>query len=149
MWPFSRKAPTDASTPSLRRRPLSGDRAALGRLGEKLARKSLKRLGWKILAENYRCPSGEIDLIALDPTTSKTLQAQSIVFVEVKTRSPGQLAAPQAAVHAAKQRQIRAAAAYYLRTHDAEGFAIRYDIVAIVDARDGQPAIEHIRGAFE
>lgn len=161
MWPFPRKAPRDAAPPmashaeaSRARRRLdagsgrSSARAVLGARGEALARKSLQKLGYKILGDNYRCPSGEIDLIALDPSTRKASGAETIVFVEVKTRSPGQAAAPQAAVNSAKQDQIRSAARYYLRTHDADGFATRYDIVAIVLADGQAPRIEHIKDAF-
>jgi putative endonuclease len=159
VWPFSRKAPTvgpasPEANPADRRRPVpesgpSSARSELGTRGETLARNFLKKLRYKVLGENYRCPSGEIDLITLDPTTLKVTGAETIVFVEVKTRSPGQAVAPQAAVNSAKQHQIKSAAGYYLRTHDAEGFATRYDIVAIVLADGQEPQIEHLKNAFE
>ena len=144
MWPFSQKARRPAPESGL-----SSARGQLGTQGEELASKFLKKLRYKVLGENYRCPSGEIDLIVLDPTTAKASGAETIVFVEVKTRSPGQAVAPQAAVNSAKQLQIRSAARYYLRTHNAEGFATRYDIVAIVLADGQEPRIEHIKNAFE
>jgi putative endonuclease len=134
-----------------RGKPGDGDsdaRRALGAGGEKLAGKFLRKLGCKILATNYRCPSGEIDLIVLDSATAKTIGAQTVVFVEVKTRTSGKFAAPQAAVNAAKQRQIKAAAGYYLRTHDTQGLSTRFDIVAVVQPEGREPTIEHIPSAF-
>ena len=74
MWPLGR----------WRRTGSSGE---LGRRGEKLAAKALKRAGMKILARNYRCPAGEADLIALDRSTRRQSGAETIVFAEVKTRS--------------------------------------------------------------
>ncbi len=59
----------------------------LGRRGEKLAARLLKQKGLKILARNYRCPIGEVDLIALDPATQRQIGAETLVIVEVKTRS--------------------------------------------------------------
>ena len=77
-----------------------------------------------------------------------TARADTIVFVEVKTRSSDYHTDPQAAVNADKQRRMRRIAEYYLSTHDAAEFNIRFDVVAVV-AVDGQPPrIEHFEGAF-
>lgn len=120
----------------------------LGVKGEKLAKRHLRRAGMKILATNYRCPAGEADLIVLDFSTRKTHGAETVVFVEVKTRSSDRYVDPEAAVDEDKRRQVRRVSAYYLRHHDAAGFALRFDIVSIV-IRDGQqPQIRHIRDAF-
>jgi len=54
------------------------ERLALGRLGEELASRRLRSLGYEILERNYRCPLGEIDLVARD--------GDVLVFVEIKTR---------------------------------------------------------------
>ena len=59
MWPFTRRRGDDESS--------------LGKTGEKLAAKFLKKRGLKILATNYRCPAGEADLIALDPKETKQI----------------------------------------------------------------------------
>jgi putative endonuclease len=128
-WPFGRPKP-------------------LGQQGEDLAGRFLRRGGMKILARNYRCPAGEIDLIALDRSTSKPLGAETIVFVEVKTRSGTGLAGPEAAVDASKRARVRHAADYYLHRHDTEGYRVRYDVVAIVLAGGKDPEIRHIPGAF-
>jgi len=120
----------------------------LGRRGEELAARTLKRKGMKILAANYRCPAGEVDLIALDPSTRRDGRAETIVFVEVKTRSSAQYASPESAVNRRKQRHIRKAAHYYLSRHETEGYNVRYDIVAIVAGKNAAPEIRHIVNAF-
>ena len=125
-----------------------GRRKALGPRGEALARRHLRRAGLKVLARNYRCPSGEIDLIALDRSTRKSLGAETIVFVEVKTRADAHHASPANAVDARKRRQIERAADDYLARHDTEGYRVRYDIVAIVLPEGGKARIAHIRDAF-
>lgn len=148
MWPFGRKRlcatpPGDAGAAPKGAGSASAD-ALLGRRGEKLACKFLKRLGLKILATNYRCPSGEADIIALDASTFRTLGTETIVFVEVKTRSDDRYTSPQSAVNDHKRRQLRKVARYYLSSKAAGDLNVRYDIVAIV-ASDGQePRIEHI-----
>ena len=129
VWPFGRAQP-------------------LGRRGEGLARRFLQRRGLKILARNYRCPAGEVDLIALDRSTRADLGAETIAFVEVKTRSGSGLAEPQAAVDAHKRRQVQRVADYYLAHHRAAGYAVRFDVVSVV-CRPGQKAhIHHIPDAF-
>ena len=120
----------------------------LGRHGEKLAARALKRKGMKLLATNYRCPSGEIDIIALDRSTRRDSGRETIVFVEVKTRSDDSYNAPESAVDARKRRRIRKAARYYLSHYPTDQYGVRYDIVAIVARPDAKPQIKHITGAF-
>ena len=72
-------------------------RQRLGKIGEQAAAKFLKRHGYKILAQNYRCKLGEIDIIAKDGLV--------LVFIEVKTRSGTRYGSPAAAVNIRKQRQ--------------------------------------------
>lgn len=131
-WPFRRRAASSAS-------------ARLGRMGERLAGKTLRHKRWRILARNYRCPSGEIDLIALDPSTRRDLGTETVVFVEVKTRAAGQLAPPESAVNAEKRRRLRRAARYYLTIHPAaRGLAVRYDVITVVVSDSAPPEIRHI-----
>ena len=120
----------------------------LGRHGEDLAARALKRKGMKLLATNYRCPSGEIDIIALDRTTRRESGRETIVFVEVKTRSGDSYNAPESAVDARKRCRIRKAARYYLSHYPSDQYGVRYDIVAIVAPRGAKPRIKHIAGAF-
>ena len=153
MWPFGRRAKSQA--PPRAGAPAGGgpsrrekDTGRLGRLGEKLARRELRKHGLKVLAENYRCPTGEADLIALDPSTRKDLGAETIAFVEVKTRTSDRYTPPESAVNADKRRRMRKVADYYLSRRRVEAFHVRFDIVSIV-IRDGQePEIRYIPGAF-
>jgi putative endonuclease len=139
MWPFrsnrGREDTPDAIQPTT---------AVLGAHGERLARKHLRRSGLKILAVNYRCPVGEVDVIALDRRT----QPDTIVFVEVKTRRSDRYTSPEGAVNTEKQRRIRKVAEYYLHHKHAEDLLVRYDIVSVVLPDDAPPNIEHIPDAF-
>ena len=121
--------------------------ASLGRRGEQLAAKLLRRKGMKILAESYRCRAGEIDLIALDGSTTAELGVATIAFVEVKARSSDEYASPESAVNARKRRRIRKAAEMYLATHDAGDLNARFDVVTVVAHPDG-PQLSHIPDAF-
>src|SRR5216684_5346187 len=78
-------------------------RIPLGRRGEAIARRHLRRRGYLILAHNYRAAGAEIDLVALDRDT--------LVFIEVKARDGIAAGTPQEAVEDHKQEQIRRAAA--------------------------------------
>ena len=131
MWPFRRKS-----------------RPGLGSRGEDLAKRFLARRGLKILARNYRCPAGEVDLIVLDSCTGSASQLGTIVFVEVKTRSSDRHTAPSSAVNSYKRKKLRSAASHYIGNHSAEGYNIRFDVISIV-CEDGQPPrLEHIPEAF-
>ena len=120
----------------------------LGRLGESLACKLLKRRGMKILARNYRCPAGEVDVIAL-ARRRRSPGAETLVFVEVKTRSSDRYTAPESAVDAAKRRRMSRVADYYRAARRAEDLPARFDIVSVVIPPDGAaPRIDHIADAF-
>jgi len=123
---------------------------ALGNRGEDAACRCLKKAGMKILARNYRCPGGEIDIIALDPSTRRTSQAETIVFVEVKTRASETPAGPASAIDAHKRKQVVQAARYYLHHHPAKGYLTRYDAVAVIipPGKKIKPAVRHIPNAF-
>jgi putative endonuclease len=109
----------------------------------------LRKKGLRILASNYRCPSGEADIVALDESTRSSLGSETIVFVEVKTRASDHFLPPQSAVDDNKRLQMRKVANYYLATHDTEGLHRRFDIVAITMPEGQEPCIEHIPDAFE
>ena len=128
-----------------RRQPAGGD---LGQLGERLAAKALKRCGMKILARNYRCPAGEADLIALDRSTRQESGAETIVFVEVKTRSSDKYTDPESAVDRDKQRRLEGVAQYYAARRHVEDYCIRFDIIAIVAPGGQKPELKHIKDAF-
>ena len=121
---------------------------SLGHKGERLAARYLRREGLKILARNYRCPTGEADIIVLDRSTRNSDGAETIVFVEVKTRSTAQYVEPESAVDARKRRQLTRIAEYYLSHNDTNDYAARFDVVSVVIREGEKPQIKHIADAF-
>ena len=118
--------------------------AALGRFGEDAAVAHLEAAGWEILDRNWRCPHGELDIIARDGAT--------VVFVEVKTRSSVAYGDPVDAVGYVKSTRIRRAAVLWLaerRTGDrAERFGeLRFDVVSVLRTSGGL-RIERVEAAF-
>lgn len=115
----------------------------IGRRGEELAAEFLQRKGFRLVAANFIVPVGrnrygvlinaEIDLVAYD--------GETLCFIEVKTRSSADFAAPEAAVDLRKQRQITRAARAYRKIFHIYGKPFRYDVVAIVMA-ERKPKIE-------
>ena len=77
-----------------------------GKLGEDLATKYLEKIGYKIVARNFRCRQGEIDIIAR--------KSEELVFVEVKARTNLSYGSPAEAVDFAKQKHMEKVAKYYL-----------------------------------
>jgi putative endonuclease len=99
----------------------------------------LRRQRYVILARNYRCRFGEVDLVALDRGI--------VVFVEVKSRQRGAAVSPFDVVDARKQRQIARAAQDYVQRHRLEDRVARFDVVGVW--RDGDDVTcEHIKNAF-
>ena len=115
-------------------------RKRLGQQGEDLAEDFLKRKGYKLVERNYRCKSGEVDLIVLD--------RKVIVFVEVKTRTDHSFGSPFEAVEARKQRKMIEAARVFLHERRLDQRDARFDVVG-VSWPHGKPLIEHIENAFE
>ena len=116
----------------------------VGEAGEKLAARFLIKNGYRLVLANFKVPvgrnsrgapvTGEIDLIAFDEET--------LCFVEVKTRSSDEFAAPVAAVDVRKQRQITRTARMYRKTFRLDGIKFRYDVVSIVLKKESKPKIE-------
>jgi putative endonuclease len=102
----------------------------------------------RVLARNYRCPVGEVDLIALDRSTRADLGAETICFVEVKARASDRYTDPDAAVDAQKQRRIRKVADHYLARRHADDYNVRFDIVAVVCPPGERPHVTHFPDAF-
>jgi len=119
---------------------VTNERIALGRRGEELASRRLRHLGYEILERNYRCPLGEIDLIAREDDV--------LVFVEIKTRRNRSLGEAKEAVHKKKQGQLSKVALAYLKSKNLWGAKARFDVVAI-GVGTGKEKIEIIRDAFE
>ena len=113
-------------------------RHGLGRQGERLAEQHLRKKGLAIVARNWRCHLGEIDLVARD--------GDVLVFVEVKTRSD--LGSdPEERVNEAKRRQIRKVAGAYVARVFEEPL-IRFDVVAVVLLPGEKPVVRHHEDDF-
>lgn len=115
-------------------------RLELARFGEKVCVNYLKRKGYKILETNYRCRIGEIDIICE--------YKNSIVFVEVKTRSTNVFGFPQEAVNFAKQKKIRQIACFYLKNNKLYFKSCRFDVMAVIYKDNKICKIEHFENAF-
>jgi putative endonuclease len=105
-------------------------RRRLGQLGEQMAADRLTGLGYQIVERNYRCPAGEIDLVAR--------RDDRWVFVEVRTRRGDRFGSPEESVTPRKRLHLIASAQHYLQDHDALDSDWRIDAVAIVLSLGGQ-----------
>lgn len=112
-----------------------------GRCGEDLAANYLCGLGWTILDRNWRCPSGELDIIACEPGQSR----DTTVFVEVKYRTGVGYGDPLEAITLVKQRHLRACAARWLCDYG-HGEQARIDAIGIIKIAGTAPIIRHVRG---
>jgi putative endonuclease len=92
-----------------------------GKHFEDVALQFLSRLGYQVAERNWRCPAGELDLVAY--------QADTLVFIEVRARAAGAPYLPEDTISLTKQRHVAAAAQAYLDTHTWEG-PCRFDVVA-------------------
>jgi putative endonuclease len=108
---------------------------ARGRWGEDLAARTYRRRGYDVLDRNWRCPTGEIDLVVRRDRT--------VVFCEVKTRRTAAYGSPAEAVDARKQLRLRRLAAAWLAAHDVRHVDVRFDVVAITGT-----TVETIEAAF-
>jgi putative endonuclease len=119
--------------------PVSNIRA--GAAGEQLAAAWYAARGYRLVARNWRCGSGELDLVVSRPG--------ELVFCEVKARSSSRFGTPAEAVTAAKQRRLRTLAASFLAAHgDAAGLpgrgaALRFDVASVQGGR-----VDVIESAF-
>ncbi len=111
-----------------------------GKKGEDIAVAYLKSRGYQIIERNYRCPLGEIDVVARDRDT--------IVFVEVKSRKSQEFGDPQLAVVKGKQKKISRISLMYLKEKHLYPCDARFDVVAIKMLPDGN-TIDLIQNAFE
>jgi len=130
---------SDALRQNVQRRRMTPERARATR-GEDTAHRFLQKKGYKVVARNYRTPSGgnEVDIIAW--------QNEQLVFVEVKTRNDGTASAPERAVTPEKQRRIVRAAMDYTRRAKVEWGLVRFDVVAITESKP--PVLELFVDAF-
>ena len=119
---------------------MTKQRQAVGAYGERLASRHLEAAGLVVLARNWRCGEGEVDLILLD--------GADVVFCEVKTRRSGRFGAPAEAVGGAKVRRLRRVAACWLAQSSRQPREIRFDVVSVRPQPRGASVVEHLRAAF-
>jgi putative endonuclease len=114
----------------------------LGRWGEDLAAERLAAGGLHVLARNWRCSQGELDLVGLESDGT-------VVFVEVKTRAGTGFGMPAESVSGRKAGRIRRLACAWLIEHRPAGTTgLRFDVVGIVRRPGAPPEVDHLRGAF-
>ncbi len=114
------------------------DHNELGKIGEDLAEKHLRRIGYKILQRNWHFGHDELDIIARD--------GEWLVIVEVKTRTSNQFGEPEMEVKPAKQRSIVRTADAYIQLANFNG-ETRFDVIGIL-LGGGKVELNHIKDAF-
>jgi len=112
-----------------------------GAEGEGLACRHLESRGYRILARNFRCRLGEVDVVAR--------QGDATVFVEVKERRGSSHGDGHEAVTVGKRRRIVRAARLYAAAHGLSESPLRFDVIAIAWDADGRPCLRHDAGAFD
>lgn len=114
-------------------------RQLLGGFGEELAERVLQGLGMEVLARNWRCEHGEVDLVARD--------GDCLVVCEVKTRAGVGFGDPVEAVTFDKMLRLRRLAAAWLRDHAIEGVGtVRVDVIGVLRRPGERTLIRHVRG---
>ncbi|NWF77493.1 MAG: YraN family protein [Chloroflexi bacterium] len=118
------------------------NRQEVGKLGEKAAQKFLKKRGYRIRETSFRCPHGEIDIVAQ--------KKDYLVFVEVRTKSNLDFGTPEESLTEAKKKKLIASAVTYITTHQKLPPQWRIDVVAIeLDDKGKAKRIELIENAIE
>lgn len=119
---------------------MTRERLDLGKWGEDLALKKVKKLGYRCIARNYRCSLGEVDLIAKDGDT--------LVFIEIKTRRGRSLGYAKEAVDQKKRRQLSKVALAYMKANGCAETRARFDVV-VINLGGGAQEVEVVRNAFD
>jgi putative endonuclease len=115
-------------------------RRETGRRGEEVAAAFVADLGYRLVMRNFRCRAGEIDLVALDGDT--------VVFVEVRSRTGAGFGTPLESVDGRKQMQVGRVARYFLSARGWHERTARFDVIGVrLDA--DPPGVEHVRAAFD
>ncbi len=112
----------------------------LGDRGEDAAAAFLERQGYAIVERNWRCPAGEVDIVALDGTT--------LVLCEVKTRRTPAKGTPDEAVTPAKRRRYARLAAAYMQYAGHTDASIRFDVISLLVIAADRALLRHHRAAF-
>lgn len=112
----------------------------LGRRGEAIAAEHLTKRGLQVIEKNWRCPQGEIDIVARD--------GSELVFVEVKTRSSEAFGHPLEAITDRKLARLRRLAAAWCASHPGPAAKVRIDAIAVLASRDGRVEVDHVERVF-
>jgi putative endonuclease len=113
-----------------------------GNRGEAEVARYLRKRGYTLLASQWRCRFGEIDLVA---RTKKGV----LCFVEVKLRSAGSIGLPREFVDRRKQERLRTAAGCYLAAHELEDAPARFDVAEVYQNEQGAVLqLQYIEDAF-
>lgn len=115
-------------------------RRELGARGEELAARFLEAQRYTILARNFRCRAGEIDLVALDDS--------AVVFVEVRSRTGERAGTPLESVDARKQAQVVRVARHFVAARGFVDRDARFDVIGVRFDHE-PPTVEHVRDAFQ
>jgi putative endonuclease len=113
---------------------------AVGAYGESCAVRHLIGAGLRPVARNWRCPAGEIDIIAWDGPV--------LAFCEVKTRRTTDYGTPAEAVVPAKARRLRGLAVRWLAETGTTAGEVRFDVLSVELPDAGAARVEHLKGAF-
>ena len=114
---------------------MTNARRILGAGGEELAAAWYEANGYEVLARNWRCRAGELDLVVR--------RARTVVFCEVKSRTSLAFGSPAEAVNRTKRQRLRVLAARWLDDAPFRAREIRFDVVSVLDGR-----VEVLEGAF-
>lgn len=109
---------------------MMNNRKNVGWMGEETACRVLQQRGYRIIARNFRCRFGEIDIIAF--------HQGMLVFIEVRARTSLIAGFPEESINYYKRRRIRKVAEYYLMIHNKPDAPYRFDVVAILFTNEGQ-----------
>jgi putative endonuclease len=113
-----------------------------GNRSERAAARYLKQLGYRIVARNYACPLGELDLVAIE--------GRCIVFVEVRSTEQADTDRTAASVDVAKQKRLTNLALHFLQQRRLLDYPARFDVLVVSwPAGNREPDINHHRHAFE
>ena len=115
-------------------------RKRLGERGENAAAAFLERAGMTVVERNWRCPAGEIDVVALD--------GKPLVLCEVKTRRSTSKGTPEQSVTAAKRRKYAKLAAAYMQQTGLDSVTVRFDVITLLVIAEDRALLRHHRAAF-
>jgi putative endonuclease len=115
-------------------------RTEIGALGERLAADHLVGTGLQVVARNWRCRYGELDVIAVDPSVD------TVIFVEVKTRTGDGFGGWEQAVTPLKARRLRRLAGLWLAAQDRRWSQVRIDVIGVRIGRQRTPELTHLQG---